>query len=224
MYPSGLERALAVSEPTTELLNGHGAALLAAGRVDRAVAQLERAVALEPRALDARANLGMALVAAGQPEAALPHLRLALAVPESRRGRVHASIASARQLQGRREDALRELERAEALGYTRPELVAVRAQLERSLGRNAAAVASYRRVLSLRPDWPAVLNNLAMILATDPDLRSPAEAVRLAERAVDLTGALDPAPLDTLARAYDAAGRSADAERSRQQAAALAAP
>ena len=85
----------------------------------------------------------MALVAAGQPEAALPHLRLALAMPESRQGSVHASIGIARRLQGRPEDALRELERAEALGHTNPELVAVRAQLERSLGRNAAAVASY---------------------------------------------------------------------------------
>ena len=215
------ERALATSQPTTELLAGHGGALLEAGRVDEGIAQLERALALDDRALDAQASLGMALVAAGRPQDALPHLRLALALPESRRGRVHASIGIARQQQGDTEDALRELDRAEALGYGSPELLALRAQLLRSVGRNLEAVAAYRQVLTLRPDWPGVLNNLAWMLATEPEVRAPAEAVRLAERAVALTGAADPDALDTLAAAYDAAGRPADAERTRERAAAL---
>ena len=71
---------------------------------------------------------------------------------------------------------------------------------------------------------PDIANNLAWILATDPDptLRDPQEAVRLAEDAARGPHANDPGLLDTLAVSYKAAGRNDDALRTARRAAALA--
>lgn len=66
----------------------------------------------------------------------------------------------------------------------------------------AGAAAAYEKALSVDPDRPEVLNNLAWLLATaqTPSLRDPKRALRLAIRAVEL----DPSPhaLDTLAESY----------------------
>jgi len=65
----------------------------------------------------------------------------------------------------------------------------------------------------LKPDQPGALNNLAWILAVNPDAspRDRDEAVRLAERACALTAQREADSLDTLAVAYAAAGRFPEA-------------
>ena len=87
-------------------------------------------------------------------------------------------------------------------------------------GRLDETVRHYREAVRVRPDFEKALNNLAWLLATarDPALRDPTDAVRLAERAVALSGASDPAVLDTLAAAYAAAGRFDDAVQVGQRA------
>jgi tetratricopeptide (TPR) repeat protein len=78
--------------------------------------------------------------------------------------------------------------------------------MQRQLGE---AIYRYRRTLEIEPDRIGALLDLAWIIATAPDveLRVPAEAVRLAERAVRLTGGTNATALDTLAAAYAAAGQ-----------------
>ncbi|HXI28545.1 MAG TPA: hypothetical protein VNG89_08985, partial [Vicinamibacterales bacterium] len=100
----------------------------------------------------------------------------------------------------------------------RPDNVEARANLAQLLsntGRASAAAAQFRAVLALRPDHLQALSGLAWIQATAADaaLRNPDEAVRGAERAVDLTARRDVAALDALAAAYAAAGRYEDAAR-----------
>ncbi len=99
-----------------------------------------------------------------------------------------------------------------------------RAALLQRLGREAEAAAAYREALRLGQRSPGLLNQLAWLLATSPEpgLRSPAEAVRLAEEAVALTQGADPHVLDTLAVAYAAAGRSDEALAASQRALDLA--
>jgi len=74
----------------------------------------------------------------------------------------------------------------------------------------AEAIYRYRRTLEIEPDRVGALLDLAWIIATAPnlELRVPAEAVRLAERAVRLTDGRNATALDTLAAAYAAAGQS----------------
>ena len=80
--------------------------------------------------------------------------------------------------------------------------------------------------MRLRPDDYVTLNNLAWILATaeDETLADAVEAVRLAERACELSGYEVAGALDTLAVAYAAAGRFDDAVRIADQALALVKP
>ena len=68
------------------------------------------------------------------------------------------------------------------------------------------------------------MNNLAWLLAThkDPKFRDPQEAVRLAERACQLTSHEDPSVLDTLAVAYAAANRFPEAVATAESAIELA--
>jgi tetratricopeptide (TPR) repeat protein len=75
------------------------------------------------------------------------------------------------------------------------------------------AIEAYREALRLDPDRYSASNNLAWILATasEPSLRDPTEAIALAKRAVEGVDPPDPNYLDTLATAYAAGGRFADA-------------
>ena len=93
------------------------------------------------------------------------------------------------------------------------------------LGRSREAMALYRQVLKSSPDLVPALNNLAWILATDPETnnRSGAEAVRFAERACALTRRQVPILLGTLAAAYAEAGRFSEAVQTAQSARDLAA-
>jgi protein O-mannosyl-transferase len=71
------------------------------------------------------------------------------------------------------------------------------------------ALPHYREAVRLEVTTPAYLNDLAWILATCPrsNVRNGAEAVRLAERAVQLGGAKEPRFWATLAAAYAEASR-----------------
>jgi tetratricopeptide (TPR) repeat protein len=73
----------------------------------------------------------------------------------------------------------------------------------------AEAMNHFSLVTKLAPETPEAFNGLAWILATHPrsELRDGREAVKLAERACELTANHDPASLRTLAAAYAEAGR-----------------
>ena len=91
-------------------------------------------------------------------------------------------------------------------------------------GQPAEAIREYREALRLHPDYSKAMNNLAWMLATQPDprLRNGQEAVRLAQRAADLNGGSDPESLDTLAAAYAETHQFAEAIKVAERAAGLA--
>ncbi len=80
------------------------------------------------------------------------------------------------------------------------------------IGATRQAAENLRKVVADAPQFPPALNNLARILAADPDdnLRSGAEAVTLARKACQMTAPSDPALADrmhTLAMAYAETGQ-----------------
>ena len=83
--------------------------------------------------------------------------------------------------------------------------------------RYADAVREYRAVMAAIPS-PAVLNNLAWLLATasDDTIRDGEEAVRLAEQACEVTSRKAPRILGTLAAAYAEQGEYSKAVESAQ--------
>jgi len=80
-------------------------------------------------------------------------------------------------------------------------------------GQPRRAVEQFRKVRTLKPDMPDMLNNLAWLLATSADdtLRDGKEAVECAEHACTLTMNKQTGYIGTLAAAYAEAGRFPEA-------------
>jgi tetratricopeptide (TPR) repeat protein len=89
--------------------------------------------------------------------------------------------------------------------------------------KDSEAIDYLKRALELRPDWPIGLKELAWLRATasESDLRNGAEAVRLAERACQLTSNGDPACLNSLAAAYAETGKFDEAASTAEKALGL---
>jgi tetratricopeptide (TPR) repeat protein len=91
-------------------------------------------------------------------------------------------------------------------------------------GDFAGAISRYRRALEIDPYLVEALNNLAWLLATCPEVsvRNGAEAVKLAERACQITEHRRTIFVGTLGAAYAEAGRFPDAVATAQKACELA--
>lgn len=91
-------------------------------------------------------------------------------------------------------------------------------------GSKAEAVAHLREAVRLESDWPDPYNELAWLLATSPDPKvfDPREALSLSQRAVELSGGMNPGVLDTRAAAQAAAGQYVPAVATAEAAARLA--
>jgi tetratricopeptide (TPR) repeat protein len=87
-------------------------------------------------------------------------------------------------------------------------------------GNVEQALACWTNVLELESDNLNAINSLAWVRATQENRKfcHPDEAVRLAERACDLSDFKNPVLLDTLAAAYAASGRFSDAVATAEQA------
>ncbi len=185
-------RGLALFDSYAVAYNGRGLVYRALGDHQRALADMRRAVELAPYSNAARSNL----------EELLGHIAL---------GR------------GDLDSAQQHLLRASELAPDSETPWVFLGMIANSQGRPRDAIEAYRRALELAPDSAEAAVNLANLLLMTPDaeLRNAAEAVRLAERACQLTGYRHPTMLNTLAVAYEAAGRAADAVRIAEQACEL---
>ncbi|MGD0077792.1 MAG: tetratricopeptide repeat protein, partial [Sedimentisphaerales bacterium] len=92
------------------------------------------------------------------------------------------------------------------------------------LGRKEEAVKNLKKAIELKSDNTKALNNYAWLLATQKEIsaENTAKSVELAFRACELTKNKDPELLDTLAVAYAAGGRFADAIKTANQAVIVA--
>ena len=121
--------------------------------------------------------------------------------------------------------ALLHLKRACELAPARADYLERLASALARHGFAAEAIAAYRAMLARAPDSVVPLNELAWILATQPDpaLRRPEEALQLAQRASELTRRRSASVLDTLAAAHAAAGQFEQAREEADLALELAA-
>jgi tetratricopeptide (TPR) repeat protein len=220
-----LDRAVAL-DPANPLLRANlGVTLMATGHPETAIPHLERALELERGYGRARmlALLAGAQDAVGRKEEAIQSYAAAVALQPSF-AEAHANLGLLAFGSGRIETARHHLRQARSLGVESALVSSKYADLLAATGDPAAAVVEYRRALRIDGEFTPAANNLAWLLATaeDPAVRDPRAAIVIAERLVARQSRPEPTHLDTLAAAYAAAGRFADAERTAEDAALAA--
>ncbi len=193
-----------------------GAIFFDAKRFEEAIVEYDTVLATDPKRGSARDQKSRALIELGRKEEALAELELVLASRETPEVLVRAARLDAEL--GHKESAISRF-RAALERSSDPATHNELANLLRDSGDSKGAIEHYKAALATEKPSPLTTNNLAWILATDPDasLRDGAEAIRLAHLALDATNRSIPHFFSTLAAAqaetgdFDAALESVDA-------------
>ncbi|MFZ1087514.1 MAG: tetratricopeptide repeat protein [Terracidiphilus sp.] len=219
-YQKGLE----INPQYYLLHNNLGMALAAMGRVDDAIQEYEKGLEINPDFAELHNNLGQALAQTGQLEEAARHFERAVNIkPEY--AEAHVNLGIALLSSGQLDQAANEFRSAVD---SNPRSVMAHTYLGSTLyygqGKVPEALVQWRKALKLNPNNVSALNQMAHALSACPTAseRNGAEAVRLAEHAVELSKGEDPASLDTLAMALAESGRFAEAAQTAQHALQLA--
>ncbi|HZS50613.1 MAG TPA: tetratricopeptide repeat protein [Bryobacterales bacterium] len=189
-------------EPLAGLVNTYEAENMP----DRALALMKEEVQKSPESPGKAALLVATEEASGKTADAIAELqKMAVKSPSS--ADIQFKLGVIQQKSGHMPEALQAFERARQLAPDRKGIDAIVANLQEQLGKKTEAIASYRKALQKSPDDPAVLNNLAFLLAdTGGD---PKEAMQLVSTAIRKAPDL-PQLRDTMAwvhiKQHDAAG------------------
>ena len=216
-------QALRNNPNSAETLNNLGVALADKGRFDEAIENYRQAIQINPNSSGALNNLGAALTAKGRLDEAIENYRKAIQINPTYYETLD-NLGMALATQGRFDEAIENFHKAIQVNPNRPETFLHLGMTLGQLGRTREAVAQYREALRLNPNLAGALNNLAWVLAASSDdgLRNGAEAVRLAERACELTHYGQPLFIGTLAAAYAESGRFPEAVTTAEKAEQLA--
>jgi Flp pilus assembly protein TadD len=220
--PDGIEK---IDVPASDLYRVIDEAMEAQGRGDLTAALTKWERALELDSADARANngMGIALGMSGKPDDAIPYFQKAVrSQPDffeayynlgnifTREGRVNEAG-----------DAWQNVVRIRPMFAQGHENLGYALYMQ---GKFSDSLAQFRMVLEEEPNRIFTLKLAANLLATCPDssIRNGGEAVKLAERARQLSADKDPGLLDTLSAAYAETGNFAQATEVEEQALAFA--
>jgi tetratricopeptide (TPR) repeat protein len=218
----GLEK---IDLPAAEFFRifDYAAELAAKGQDEAAIAEWKKALEINPDDPMANNNLGTHLLKRGQLDEALPYFEKAANFkPDYADAQNNLGIVLLQR--GRLGEAIEHLEKAEEINPRNTQTYYNLGAAFYLQGKVTKALAEWRAGLHLDPEDLPLLSQAAWVLATNPQasIRNGSEAVELAARAVKLSGAKDPATLDTLAAAYAEAGRFPEAVQTARQALALA--
>ena len=200
---TSVRRALELRPAFPEAHGNLGRFLVGQGDVDEGIQHLRKAVELSPDFEVAHQFLANTYLKTNEVEQAAHHYGHAIRINQANAS-AHFGLAQVRGSQGRQDEAIDHFRLAISAN---PKFAAAHQNLGnllQSQGKQVEALKHYRRGLELRPDSVALMNNVAWILATHPDLeiRQAEDALRLAQQAADRTHHAAPYLLDTLAAAY----------------------
>ncbi len=196
------EDALALDDRDPEVHNNLAVALMELGRLDEAQDHLRTALQLDPDHDEAQFNVGTILHQRGAVEEAVTAYHHALEINPVNVP-AHLALARLHAARGNTEAAVDHWRRASAFGCYEPEATANLAMAEARRGRFDHASVLLRQGLARAPDHEPMLAAAATIFATCPSARyrNGAEAVRLANRLVELNGSEHVPTLNLLAAA-----------------------
>jgi Flp pilus assembly protein TadD len=223
-----------------------GIALAKKNQINEAISQFQDAIHLKPDDADAYIDLGVALLNKGQTGEAISQFQEAIRLKPNF-AEAHHNLGIALGRNGQFDEAISQFHNAIRL---KPDFADAHNYLGVALAKNNqidGAISQFQETIRLKPDYadaqsnlakalelkntlsalksdPAVLNNLAWDLATNPDakVRNGARAVKLAEWACEQTHYQKTIFIGTLAAADAEAGRFDDAMAAAQKAVALA--
>ncbi len=183
-------------------------ALMGSGRFDEAIHEFSAALDLDPTLPGVRTDLARIHLSRNEPAKAIAQWQAALA-KDPRDCEARLNLGTLYEQLGRPDDAIAEYKTIlnSAADYT-PARVRL---FETYVRKNdvEAGKAVLQEGLRSSPDDTELLTSLAWLYATHPDpaVRNAAEAVRLAERACNLSNWANAHYLDVLAAAYAEAGQ-----------------
>jgi tetratricopeptide (TPR) repeat protein len=218
------ESALVLNPYFVVSLGNLAAVLIEEGKIDDAIGYLERARQVVPNSADVAYQFGWAAHEAGRLDSAATAYERTLALdPGHIEARVELGIV--RIQQGRAEEGLAILLRAAEMSPTHPGAqLSLAMALLRQGGHDEEAIQHLESATHFKKDWQAPMNTLAWLRATHPDprLRDGAEALRLAQRVVELTNGQEGAAFATQAAAEATSGDFAAARTTAAKALTLA--
>ncbi len=198
---------------SAELHDNLGVAFASKRRIEDACSEFLKALEINPRFAECHYHLGVALATSGQVDRALLHLEKAVTI-NPRLAEAQKDYGRALAIMGDEEQAITHFEKALEVNS---DLVEAHLYLGVALchvqGRTQEALAHWREALRVDPNYAPAMNEAAYVMATstDPADRNGAEAVKLAERSVQLSGYRNVEYLDTLGAAYAESGRFPEA-------------
>ena len=218
------QQALNVNPDHAETYYSLGNVIFFMGKLSEAISHYQKALELKPGMEGAYNNLGNALMALGKPAEAISHYQKALEIKPDMAD-AHYNLGIALEKIGKIAEAVEHYLQALKL---KPDVAIIHYDLAAALlkqNKVAKTIVHWKEVLRLNPDHIESHNNLAWVLATveDENLRDPAQALTLAQKACELTKYKQPTLLDTLAVAYAAKGDFPKAIETAQKAIDLAA-
>lgn len=182
------------------------------GRLEEAAGHYRTALKIDPNYAPARNNFGVLLLQQGQAAAGAAELRAALKLTPDE-AETQFNLAVALNETGAWSEAAELFARSVRSDSPNPN---AHYQFGRALqysGKVREARSRYATAVLLQPDFSDALTSLAWLLATSTEVefRNGPEAVRIAERACELTARKDPTKLKTLSAAYSETGRFPEA-------------
>lgn len=186
--------------------------LMLLGRFDEAIEKYQKALSLNPREARTHYNLAVTLARQNRFDETIAECREALRLDPTYVD-AHYDLGSALSLKGQLEEAAQEYEK---FLLAKPEdglAHFLLANTQARLKKLEEAVTHYREAIRLKPDFLESYTKLAWLMATSSQeaIRNGADAVRIAEKAGEMTQFQNPTVLGVLAAAYAEAGRFDDA-------------
>jgi Flp pilus assembly protein TadD len=183
----------------------------------------QHALDVAPNNPTAQLNLGAALVTKQQFAEAEGHFEEALRLKPGYAS-AEGNLGFVLAIQGKTEQAVQHYRTALKLAPGAAKFHYLLASALLAEGKTEEAIDEFKKELEINPDHPLALNDLAWIKATSPSdrTRNGLEAVRMAERACEVSRYTQPQFIGTLAAAYAEAGRFEEAIRAGVRAKALA--
>ncbi|MHC4757037.1 MAG: tetratricopeptide repeat protein [Planctomycetota bacterium] len=217
-----LEKSLKINPVDPGVHNNIAAAFLRKDDVENAVKHLYEAVKIDPYNAYANYILGTIYIKNREIDNAINHFQNALKTNPNWY-LPYYQLGMTFKIKGQNSIAIQQYARALGLNKDYPEAHKEMADALAVEGRHTEAVEHYRMAVNLKSNWAEALNNFSWILATgNYNVRNKNEAIRLAQRACELTDYKNHQYLDTLAVAYASAEKFQDAVQAMEKAIKLA--